>query len=119
MAGRVGLAFLGMLSISRCVIPLGSKVTAGHRYCADELAFLDLRGTTRDEVIASLGPPLLESQDTQTLVYEWEQTSRWRFVPPDHIGEVPLGTHPSVLHGSPQQWGLFFAYDARGVVFAH
>lgn len=101
-----------------CLIPLPSKVTQGHRYSAEALAFLDLPGMTRDEVIESLGPPLLESTESRTLLYKWEETSRY-------LASVPHGVHrdvevqAEVVRGAAYTVGLFIAYDARGVIEAH
>lgn len=101
------LAFVFVLNATGCVIPEETKVTGGHKYSKGSLAFLDLPGTTREEVIASLGPPLLESRDSRTLLYAWETTSRW------------VSVYPEAHFRHPREWGLFIAYDERGFVSAH
>lgn len=101
------------LSISGCVIPLGSRVSSGQKFSAEALSILDKPGTTRDNVIAYLGEPLLESHDTRTLVYVWYKTPKFLYALPDELG-------PSeVVDGTPQEWGLFIAYDERGIISAH
>src|SRR5580704_9317091 len=59
-----------------CYMPMPDKVSAGHRFTKEEIALLDTPNTSRAEVIANLGPPLLESTNTHTLIYEWDQTVR-------------------------------------------
>ncbi|MDB6111869.1 MAG: hypothetical protein JWR69_3619 [Pedosphaera sp.] len=113
-----------LLSICGClmaVVPVGSRTSSGVKYSAEALAFLDLPGTTRDEVVASLGPPLLESQETRTLVYEWERTERQAsfIIVPDWIAPLVEDANGSVTDGASHQWALLVAYDVRGVVSAH
>jgi outer membrane protein assembly factor BamE (lipoprotein component of BamABCDE complex) len=109
------------LGAGGCVLPEETKVTAGHKYSRESLAFLDLPGTTREEVIASLGPPLLESRDSRTLLYVWETTSRWLLIPPQgpDVGGEPLFETQPIQHHHPREWGLFIACDERGIVSAH
>jgi hypothetical protein len=117
------LACALILSICGCVIPLRlrSRTTAGVKYSAQALAFLDLPGTTREDVIASLGPPLLESKETRTLVYEWERTERHALIVmvPHEVAPLFEDAHGSVTDGASHQWALLVAYDTRGFVSAH
>lgn len=102
-----------------CMIPLPDKVSSGHMYTKDALAFLDLPGTTRKEVVETLGQPLLESTAARTLIYEWELTHRSLFVPPDKIGSVELGLKPETIKGDSYRLCLFIAFDDQSVVRAH
>lgn len=99
-----------------CVVPLPSKVTSGHRFSKEEIAFLDLPNTTREEVVSTLGEPLVDVPPG-VLLYSWETTRRTEVVPPEEIGGVHL--HPSIVNGDPREWGLFIAYDEGGYVTAH
>jgi hypothetical protein len=102
-------------------MPLGTKTTSGHTYLHETLAFLDLPGTTRNEVVATLGPPAYESESTRTLLYVWERTFRWSVSRPEQIGPVHLTWehNPEVIAGKQRLWGLFIAYDEQGLVCAH
>lgn len=105
------------LGLTGCIVPLPDKVTQGHRYSAEALAFLDAPGTMRDEVVATLGAPLLE-HELRILLYEWEQTPRYlTSVPTLMHGHNELRT--KVNKGYAEMYGLFIAYDARGLVEAH
>jgi outer membrane protein assembly factor BamE (lipoprotein component of BamABCDE complex) len=104
-----------MLSAAGCILPMTDEVSNGHRYSKEALEFLDAKGTTRADVVANLGPPILESHDTRTLIYEWEQTPRAYFIPPsDHVGPFP--TESKEVHGDPGRYCLFVAYDEHGYV---
>ena len=100
------------------MVPLPSKVSSGNQFSGEELDFLNLPNTTRDDVLASLGQPLIDLHDPGVLLYVWWKTSRTLFVPPGKVGDVDLGTHASVEH-SDQEWGLFIAYDQGGHIVAH
>jgi hypothetical protein len=123
-AVRLGIRmFLGLLlglfslGLTGCIVPLPDKVTQGHRYSAEALAFLDEPDTTRAEVVATLGAPLLE-HESQILLYEWEQTPRYlTSVPTIMHGHNELRT--KVNEGYAEMYGLFIAYDAHGLVEAH
>jgi hypothetical protein len=112
-------AFVVIVCAAGCVVPLPSKVTAGHKYSKQEIAFLDLPNSTRAEVLSTLGEPLVEIGSPGVLLYTWEKTTRVKVYPPDDIGGVHLDAHPSTIKGDPQEWGLFIAYDERGYVTAH
>jgi outer membrane protein assembly factor BamE (lipoprotein component of BamABCDE complex) len=116
---RTILACVLILLCGGCVVPLPSKVSAGHQYSRDALAFLDLPDTTREDVVASLGPPLIESRDARVLFYTSETTGRTLFIPPQGIGEVHWEANSKIEHGSPQEWGLFIAYEEHSLVSAH
>lgn len=118
MQNRLSLCLLTFCAVG-CVVPLPSTVTSGHRYSKQEIAFLDLPGTTREEVLSTLGEPVMEVPGSGVLLYVWKKTPRAEFIPPDQVGKVHLDTHSSTIEGEPQQWGLFIAYDERGYVTAH
>jgi hypothetical protein len=108
-----------MSCVGGCIIPLPSKVTAGHEYTEEGIAFLNLPNTTREEVLSTLGEPLLEVSSPGVLLYAWETTSRTQVSPPDNVGGIQLHAHSFILKGDPCEWGLFVAYDERGYVTAH
>jgi len=58
-----------------CGVFYREKVTAGYRYSKEAIGFLGQPGTTREDVIASFGPPLIDSTDG-VLAYEWEVTRK-------------------------------------------
>lgn len=108
-----------LLALTGCLIPAGTKVSGGHHYSKEALAFLDQPGTTRAEVVATLGPPLLESTSTRTLVYAWQETPKYLFIPLVKASGSPDDMQVSTIKGSPDQWALFIALDAQGIVLAH
>jgi hypothetical protein len=106
-----------LLSLTGCIVPLPDKVSQGHRYSAEALAFLDTPGVTRAEVLASLGTPLLE-HESRTLLYQWEQTPRVLIsVPTLMHGHTEIRT--KVYEDYADMYGLFIAYDARGLIEGH
>jgi hypothetical protein len=108
-----------IILLTGCVVPCPDKVTGGHQFSSEALAFLGSPDTTREEVIANLGPPLVEVPDSGVLLYAWQKTERGLFILPDHIehGNVLLGT--SMKSGNKHQWGLFIGYNDRRLVVAH
>ena len=86
------------------VVPIPGKVTSGHQHSSEALEFLRSPDTTREEVIASLGPPLLEVPESGVLLYAWEKTSRFLIIYPDriHCGEVVLGA--TLQSGDSYKW---------------
>jgi len=103
-----------LIGATGCLVPLGHKTTLGHRHSAEALALLDLPDTTRDDVLAELGPPLWESHELRILFYLWEDSLEWYVIPP-----AELGLHPGKSTSHPQRWGLFIAYNEHGVLSAH
>ena len=110
--------FVAMV-VSGCLIPIGSKVSSGHRHSAEALAFLDQPGATREEVITTLGPPLIESQHTRTLVYVWHEMLRYLDLTRDPDSQSHSATDSAVVYGSPEEYALFVAYDERGLILGH
>ena len=108
-----------VLCVGGCVLPYPSKVTSGHKYSTKEIAFLDLPGTTREEVLSTLGEPLLEVPGSGVLLYVWEVTPRHEVVLPDEVGGVPVDNQHVIVNRTPREWGLFIAYDELGYVTAH
>ena len=108
-----------VLGLSGCVIPITSEVSAGHRFSPEALAFLNMPGNTRDDVIASLGPPLVESHESRTFVYEWEMTRRLYVSEPRDISHGTIVTKEKVIPTSTTRFGLFIAYDEREAIVAH
>jgi hypothetical protein len=121
--------------------------TTGPVFSRDALVFLNFSSTTRGDVVASLGTPLIEVQKPGVLVYVSETTRRsWDFIPiilPDLDDDsddpssaltdkhghplfpsspVPLevsGVDHGVNEGPTTEKALFVAYDEHGHVFAH
>jgi hypothetical protein len=98
------------------LIPVRTHVTAGHKYSPEALEFLDDPTTTREEVIATLGPPLLESKKSRVLLYTWETTLRFTALRFYDAYNNPTG---SVGTDSLRDWGLFIAYSQDQSVCAH
>jgi hypothetical protein len=111
--------FVLVLCGGGCIVPLPAKVTSGYYYSSEALAFLDLPDTTRDQVVASLGPPLVEVADSGVLLYAWEKASRFLFIYPAGYSHGGMETAASTQRGDPQAWGLFIGYDEKGLVTAH
>ncbi len=135
-----------LLFAAGCVVPIPPKIT-GPVFSRDALAFLNLPDTTRGDVVASLGKPLIEVQNPGVLVYVSETTRQsWDFIPiilpnfdddsedsfstfTDKHGHplfpsspVPLevsGAYHGVDEGPTTEKALFVAYDEHGHVFAH
>ncbi len=115
--------------------------TTGPVFSRDALVFLNFSSTTRGDVVASLGTPLIEVQNPGVLVYVSETTRRsWDFVPIilpdlDNWGEdsfpklnnepasafppLTVDTYQGVNEGPTTEKALFVAYDEHGHVFAH
>jgi hypothetical protein len=108
-----------ILLLNGCIFPEGYKVTAGREYSDDATAFLDLPGATRAETIASLGAPTWESTDARVLLYVWEKSFKWKFNPPSDVNDVHFGDHTWHARTAARRWGLFIAYDDKGLVSAH
>src|SRR5437016_10841644 len=88
-----------------CIIPLGRKATLGHEYSPEALLFLGAKGTSRDDVLSNLGPPLWESAESRVMLYVWETSLEWYIVPPKPLG--PPGKDSSKT----KRWGLLIAYS--------
>ena len=107
---------LATIFMNGCLlIPEGRKTISGHRYSKEATSFLDIPGTTREETIASLGLPSWESGESKVLLYTWESSQEWLFVP----AENNLDIHQSEADVKEQHWALLIAYDERGIVRAH
>ena len=102
-----------------CIIPMTDEVSTGHRYSTESLLFLDSPGVTREDVISTLGPPLLEYTNHMTLIYAWGQTPRVYIVHPGHGTNVPSGSDGTVLHGYENYYCLFIAYGDDKRIVAH
>ena len=106
-----------MLSVSGCLfVPLPSKYYSGPQFSRDALAFLDQAGTTRVEVLATLGEPLIELNDPGVLVYVSQRTPQTLYIPNT---DVFPDAQIRVVDGSVEGRALFIAYDENGFVFAH
>jgi hypothetical protein len=115
---RCALAvWLLVICTSGCVIPLPSKTISQHRYTGEEIAFLDLPRTTREDVVSSLGLPSAEVHNPAALLYTWETEGEFYYIPPPAPGF--LDSHSSVEGTKEHYWGLFIAFDQNGWVSAH
>ena len=89
---RVGLAVVMLaqwLVLTSCVpVHVASSSDpplAGQRIKPDDITFIKAGITSREEVIAKLGPPTVDLSDLRTLVYVWiELKEQW-------VGVIPLG----------------------------
>src|SRR5699024_2052737 len=97
----------------------GSTVSSGHRHTAEALSFLRDSGVTRDEVISTLGEPLIDSKSTRTLVFLWEEMPRYLFLRPSQAFSDHPSVGGSVEYGSAEQYALFVAYDEQGRIIDH
>jgi hypothetical protein len=108
-----------VLGVSGCLsLPWPAKLSTGPRFSREALAFLDQNGTTRTDVLASLGKPIIEMSDPGELIYVSETTSRTVDIPYQVYGIGPDGP-ASVTDGPSKGQALFIAYDKHGSVFAH
>jgi hypothetical protein len=107
-------AVLGLglaLACAGCaVIPVREEVLAGNEIAPDMLGFVRFGVTTRDSIVAALGPPTIEFPDVRTIAYPWQ--ARWAkmpwIIPFGGAGVQDLGrTHV-----------LLFAFDPRDRVLA-
>jgi hypothetical protein len=89
---RVGLAIVMLvqwLAVTGCVpVQVASSSDpplAGQRIKPDDITFIKPGVTSREEVIAKLGPPTVDLSDLRTLVYVWiELKEQW-------VGVIPFG----------------------------
>src|SRR3954466_13108178 len=119
---RVPFILLGIVLVllsNGCLLsPMPTRATQGHRYSKEALAFLDLPGTSKEEVFATLGLPWLESKGLRILLYEWSEADQYLAIVP-HILHGDLEGKVEQVGGSPRRIGLFIAYDEQGIVRKH
>ncbi|HTQ51829.1 MAG TPA: hypothetical protein VMJ12_14050 [Candidatus Acidoferrales bacterium] len=123
--GNLAVA-LWLVLLSGCAIPNRTDVFQGQVYSKGALAFLDIKGTTRAEVISTLGTPAWESKNSRVLLYVSETALHWTgfaFVPvlfPQDSNDW-LGSKPVSISGDDEhKWRvLLVAYDERGFVTSH
>lgn len=87
-------SFLLVLLTGCIVLPApasGNKVASGKRIQPDDVAFVHVGQTTREEFESKLGPPWTNYSDLRVSVYWWEMvTGHWvwgAFLP----GEISIG----------------------------
>jgi len=97
------------------LIPQGRKANSGHEYSQEAIAFLDTPGVNRQEAIVNLGLPSWESSRSRVLLYVWQSSQRWLFLPVDNN----LGMRKSVAEARDQRWALLIAYDPQGLIIGH
>lgn len=116
MKCRICLLLILSVFVGGCVIPLSPELTDGPNVSRQSLAFLDQPGTTRGDVLASLGPPAIEISNPGALVYISESISRDLFIPYPGIPHTraTIETGPDT-----SERALFVAYDAHGYVLTH
>ena len=113
-----GIVFILLFVSNGCIIvPVPSRTTAGHRYSKEALAFLDIPGMTKAEVVSTLGPPDANSREFGILAYKWEYVSQSQTLlyPEGLTWTGPGKTHETAWHGR----ALFIAFDATGIVKKH
>jgi len=99
-----------------CRVFYREKVTAGYRYSKEAIDFLGRPGTTREDVLSSFGPALIDSPSDGVLAYEWEVT-RKVLMPTFDLNEDlrPVYSARKQRMG-PSRYGLFIAYDELQLV---
>jgi hypothetical protein len=124
---------LCLLALSGCkyvdvetpLVPFKSDTTGGHKYTSEAIAFLNTPEATREEVIATFGPAIVESSAAKVLLYTWQVTSSvvpFQIVSKDRDPATGVETTTPLnpkAPGTVQQWGLFIAYNDRGKIVAH
>jgi len=116
---RICAFYLLVFAVSGCVVvPLSSKQVTGAPFSREALAFLDQPGTTRIDVLSSLGKPLFEMSEPGALIYVSERISR-TYVIPYQVYGIPLSQESGVVDGPSTTKALFIAYDKMGNVTAH
>jgi hypothetical protein len=104
---RVGLAIVMLvqwLAVTGCVpVHVASSSDpplAGRRIKSDDVAFIKPRITSREEVIAKLGPPRVDLSDPRTLVYVWiEPKEQWVGIIPTGLATAPRTADFALLAG--------------------
>jgi outer membrane protein assembly factor BamE (lipoprotein component of BamABCDE complex) len=67
------LLLFAAITLYGCVLPIPShKVLAGTPVTEEQLAFIQLGETTKENVLARLGEPQIIWEDAHIFVYEWE-----------------------------------------------
>lgn len=129
---QIFVAGLLVFCTSGCLlVPLPSYRSSGPNFSKEALTFLDFPDTTRADVLATLGEPVIEMHDPGVLVYLCEMTQRTLVIPMDidsdgrdcnksQEGKPTLEMdHSYVESGPSDERVLFIAYDEHGHVFAH
>lgn len=121
-------AIAGLLVVlCGCAIPsaIPSKVTLrGPNLSSESLNFLNIKDTTRNEVISTLGIPTWESTNSLVLLYVSTTATHWSgviFEPVFYEDNSDVGIKAERVHGNDNQQlkALFIAYDERGFVKSH
>jgi hypothetical protein len=131
------MGLIALMFLAGCVMPAGMRTTAGHRFKDEEIAFLDLAGTDRGEVLSTLGTPLWDSAESKVLLYYWQRAAKYNVtsVEPASTEEIcssvagamcpdlkscdvsaPVTATQSSFTGKRQNWVLFVSYDELGLV---
>jgi hypothetical protein len=100
---------------SGCVIPLAPRSYPAPNFSREEIAFLDAPTATYEEVITTLGPPLVDLCNPGVMAYTREVIRRTRFITGDQHHEL----RSEVVEGQPRITVLLVAYDRSGQVLAH
>jgi hypothetical protein len=118
MRGLVSIGICAVLvTLSGCLFPQGRHVVSGQACSGESIAFLDASGVTRQETLATLGPPSWEVRDSRVMAYSWVSVRRWVFSPPESWAKAGIReSHPET---GEQHWALLIAYDETGIVRAH
>ena len=133
-----------LLFLTGCITPNGTKVVEGVKFPREAVAFLDFPDATREETIATLGPPSWESTNSRVLLYTYATSLAWNISVPDSFSiedsktdetrdkdkEKDKDKRPDntiVIDDARsfqeqthlKRWGLFIAYNEKGLITGH
>jgi outer membrane protein assembly factor BamE (lipoprotein component of BamABCDE complex) len=115
-----------LVFLSGCIFPNREVARQGQVYPRETLAFLDMKGTTRDEVISTLGTPFFESRNSRVLLYLSETAVHWTGFAMEPVlfpdgSNGPVGFKPERVSEDTNDrlQALLITYDERGFVKSH
>ena len=115
-----------LVLLSSCVFSDRTDVLRGQVYSPETLAFLNMKGATRNEVISTLGTPVWESKNSQVLLYVSETALHWTGVNLEPVlspegSDEPVDFKPVRINedGKHKLHVLLIAYDEHGFIKSH
>ena len=108
---RAAVAFgIALACVGCAVVPVHESVIAGTAIARDTLRLVRIGVTTRDSIVAALGPAAIEFPDIRTIAYPWQ--ARWAKM----LWVIPFGA--AGVEDLGRTHVLLFAFDSLDRVLA-